>query len=372
MARLLRPVMKIISVMPAATASSTAYWISGLSTMGSISFGCALVAGRKRLPRPATGKTAFLIWLMAGSVIVRFFLARIPLARPTAATVPLHRGWPRPVPAPWPACCRHRRRRRRSRFFSRPSRPPCRLPLRSVPPLLRGSCWAVYRSVQRFCRSIGFAARRWFRAAGPAARCAARPAPAAVRGGRAAPSIPPARRRRRRADEDVEGIALGDGGQRGELLQQLLAARAGQFRYAQFRQQLDRVELLAQARARRVFALRRHANLEQRVDGLLVFRLGEKVGDRNGDGAADVRQHAQQRGRRMAHQLEAAQPFGQRLGGRFTNMADAKAEQQPFKRRLFAGGDGFQQIVGPLGGDLALYVSLRHRAVALIGETLHL
>src|ERR1700687_2195254 len=31
----------------------------GLSTMGSISFGCALVAGRKRVPSPAAGKTAF-------------------------------------------------------------------------------------------------------------------------------------------------------------------------------------------------------------------------------------------------------------------------------------------------------------------------
>jgi hypothetical protein len=30
----------------------------GLSTSGSISFGCALVAGRKRVPRPAAGKTA--------------------------------------------------------------------------------------------------------------------------------------------------------------------------------------------------------------------------------------------------------------------------------------------------------------------------
>src|ERR1051325_4571575 len=59
MARLLRPVTKIISVIPAAAASSTAYWISGLSTIGSISFGLALVTGRKRLPRPATGKTAF-------------------------------------------------------------------------------------------------------------------------------------------------------------------------------------------------------------------------------------------------------------------------------------------------------------------------
>src|SRR5450830_25230 len=64
MARLLRPVMKIISVIPAATASSTAYWINGLSTMGSISLGCALVAGKKRLPRPATGNTAFLIRLV--------------------------------------------------------------------------------------------------------------------------------------------------------------------------------------------------------------------------------------------------------------------------------------------------------------------
>ena len=43
---------------PAASASSTAYWISGLSTTGSISFGLALVAGRKRVPRPATGNTA--------------------------------------------------------------------------------------------------------------------------------------------------------------------------------------------------------------------------------------------------------------------------------------------------------------------------
>src|SRR3990172_8965635 len=60
-ARLWRPVMKIISVRPAATASSTAYWMSGLSTTGIISFGLALVAGRNRLPKPATGNTAFVI-----------------------------------------------------------------------------------------------------------------------------------------------------------------------------------------------------------------------------------------------------------------------------------------------------------------------
>src|SRR5687768_4515740 len=48
-------------VRPAATASSITYWMMGLSTRHSISLGCALVAGRKRVPRPAAGKTAFLI-----------------------------------------------------------------------------------------------------------------------------------------------------------------------------------------------------------------------------------------------------------------------------------------------------------------------
>jgi hypothetical protein len=33
----------------------------GLSTSGSISFGCAFVAGRNRVPNPAAGKTALLI-----------------------------------------------------------------------------------------------------------------------------------------------------------------------------------------------------------------------------------------------------------------------------------------------------------------------
>src|SRR5689334_16075626 len=49
-----------MSVTPAAAASSTAYWMSGLSTTGIISLGLALVTGRKRLPNPATGNTAFL------------------------------------------------------------------------------------------------------------------------------------------------------------------------------------------------------------------------------------------------------------------------------------------------------------------------
>src|ERR1700731_3566446 len=43
---------------PDATHSSTTYLISRLSTTGSISLGCALVAGRNRVPSPAAGSTA--------------------------------------------------------------------------------------------------------------------------------------------------------------------------------------------------------------------------------------------------------------------------------------------------------------------------
>src|SRR5271156_1616463 len=50
---------------PASMASSTAYWTTGLSTTGSISLGMALVAGRKRVPMPATGKTALRTGLAA-------------------------------------------------------------------------------------------------------------------------------------------------------------------------------------------------------------------------------------------------------------------------------------------------------------------
>src|ERR1019366_5950550 len=68
-ARLLRPVMNTSSVMPPATASSTAYWMSGLSTTGNISLGLALVAGKNRVPSPATGKTALVITLVISSFL---------------------------------------------------------------------------------------------------------------------------------------------------------------------------------------------------------------------------------------------------------------------------------------------------------------
>src|SRR6185436_6358723 len=58
-ARFWLEVTMITCSMPAATASSTAYWMIGLSTSGSISFGCAFVAVRNRVPHPAAGNTAF-------------------------------------------------------------------------------------------------------------------------------------------------------------------------------------------------------------------------------------------------------------------------------------------------------------------------
>src|SRR5438094_9273759 len=58
MARFPPPVTMITCSIPLAIASSTPYWMVGLSTSGSISFGCALVTGKNRVPRPAAGKIA--------------------------------------------------------------------------------------------------------------------------------------------------------------------------------------------------------------------------------------------------------------------------------------------------------------------------
>src|SRR5262245_23506327 len=64
MTPLFRPVTKIRCSIPASRASSTTCWITGRSTTVSISFGTALVAGRNRVPRPATGKTALRMGFM--------------------------------------------------------------------------------------------------------------------------------------------------------------------------------------------------------------------------------------------------------------------------------------------------------------------
>src|SRR5438874_1491285 len=56
--------------MPARTASSTTYWIAGLSTIGSISLGVAFVAGRKRVPNPAAGMTALVTGALMAATLV--------------------------------------------------------------------------------------------------------------------------------------------------------------------------------------------------------------------------------------------------------------------------------------------------------------
>src|SRR5438094_4631406 len=61
----------MISPSPDATASSTTYWIVGLSTSGSISFGWALVAGKNRVPRPAAGNTALRTFGIISPIVIR-------------------------------------------------------------------------------------------------------------------------------------------------------------------------------------------------------------------------------------------------------------------------------------------------------------
>src|SRR4030066_1796811 len=58
------PVIIMNSVIPHFSASSTAYCIIGLSTIGSISFGGAFVAGKNLVPSPAVGSTAFLTFFV--------------------------------------------------------------------------------------------------------------------------------------------------------------------------------------------------------------------------------------------------------------------------------------------------------------------
>ena len=71
--------MMICSI-PEATASSTAYWMIGRSTSGIISLGIALVAGRKRVPNPAAGRTA-----LRTRTVMRGLLAAWSGARPVGS-----------------------------------------------------------------------------------------------------------------------------------------------------------------------------------------------------------------------------------------------------------------------------------------------
>src|SRR3990170_7347583 len=86
--------MMICSI-PDATASSTAYWMIGRSTSGMISLGTAFVAGRKRVPKPAAGRTAFLTRTVIFDTPAAGCDARRVAARRSAA-------WPRARFSPGP------------------------------------------------------------------------------------------------------------------------------------------------------------------------------------------------------------------------------------------------------------------------------
>jgi len=60
-----------IYLIPATTHSSTMYCILGLSTIVNTSFGIAFVAGRMRVPSPATGITALVILCHSHSSIIQ-------------------------------------------------------------------------------------------------------------------------------------------------------------------------------------------------------------------------------------------------------------------------------------------------------------
>ena len=121
MARLVRPVTKMICSIPEATASSTTYWTSGLSMRGSISFGDDLVAGRKRVPSPATGKIAFRTFFC---ITLLSFSEKQQLAGQTQACsgVALQWSWAlrHPVPELWHLQrlpLHHRRRHQQASFL---------------------------------------------------------------------------------------------------------------------------------------------------------------------------------------------------------------------------------------------------------------
>src|SRR3954464_4355353 len=82
---LLRPMTTRTSSSPARAASSTTYWMAGLSTTGSISLGVALVAGRNRVPRPAAGMTAFVTRRLMTATLTRLRGDRVRCHAPAIA-----------------------------------------------------------------------------------------------------------------------------------------------------------------------------------------------------------------------------------------------------------------------------------------------
>ena len=94
MARLRRPVMMRIWRRPAACSSSTTYWTTGLRPTGSISLGCDLVAGSRRVPSPAAGRWP---WLSVESSVIPSLTRRKAKGDASKCASSSHSGPPRGV-----------------------------------------------------------------------------------------------------------------------------------------------------------------------------------------------------------------------------------------------------------------------------------
>src|SRR3546814_7107606 len=78
----------------------------------------------------------------------------------------------------------------------------------------------------------------------------------------------------------------------------------------------------------------------------------------------------EQRPGRVADEVKAAEPLRQRLGRALAHVLDAQRVQEPRQRGLAAAIDGGNQVLGPLGRDLAGLDRLRRRPVPLVGLAL--
>jgi hypothetical protein len=71
LAALLQRRVQLEAVVEVILDGATPYWMMGLSTSANISFGITFVAGKKRVPSPPAGKTAFRIRLLIPSASSR-------------------------------------------------------------------------------------------------------------------------------------------------------------------------------------------------------------------------------------------------------------------------------------------------------------
>ena len=159
---------------------------------------------------------------------------------------------------------------------------------------------------------------------------------------------------------------------RRECRGQLLGAHAGDLGNLQVDQHRGQLQAGAQLARRGMRIADHHPARQQVVDGLLVAGLVEEVAQRARHFAADVRHLLEQRPRQATDHLQVAEPLRQGLGGALTDVLDAETEQEALQRGPAAAVDGLDQVLGPLGRDLARFHRLGRGAIALVDAPLHL